>query len=334
MAIIQCPECNNDVSTTAKVCPHCGYRLKKPYLPLTLIIIAIMAICAVGITFFLKKVDSNILTESKFNENTNTTLMYQGWAFSIPKCFLKENSSDKDTRVTYQLTETNSQGALLVFDSKVVEKDESHNSISNSLFKEFMLNSSETKVFYVSGLTGTIKKGKAYINKKNMEFERFEFFDAKTNSMIYVLMAQTYETKYDYLSDFEKIINSMIRINGMYDAKNIDNTDNTDNIEITSNTDNTDNTEITSNTDNTDNTGITSDTEITDITDNNIVGKQVFVTEALSIRDRPSSDGEKIGSAYNGDRYTITAIPDEEWFQIDYKGMIGYVRQNVVKVTE
>jgi uncharacterized membrane protein YvbJ len=29
MAIIKCPECNKEVSDTAKVCPHCGYKVRK-----------------------------------------------------------------------------------------------------------------------------------------------------------------------------------------------------------------------------------------------------------------------------------------------------------------
>jgi hypothetical protein len=30
MALINCPECNKEVSDTALTCPHCGYQLKKP----------------------------------------------------------------------------------------------------------------------------------------------------------------------------------------------------------------------------------------------------------------------------------------------------------------
>lgn len=29
MPLISCPECNQQVSTSADVCPHCGYPLKK-----------------------------------------------------------------------------------------------------------------------------------------------------------------------------------------------------------------------------------------------------------------------------------------------------------------
>ncbi len=28
MALIKCPECDKDVSDSAEICPHCGYRLK------------------------------------------------------------------------------------------------------------------------------------------------------------------------------------------------------------------------------------------------------------------------------------------------------------------
>lgn len=29
MALIKCPECSKEVSTEAKICPHCGYPLEK-----------------------------------------------------------------------------------------------------------------------------------------------------------------------------------------------------------------------------------------------------------------------------------------------------------------
>ena len=28
MAIIKCPECNKEISDTAKTCIHCGYKIK------------------------------------------------------------------------------------------------------------------------------------------------------------------------------------------------------------------------------------------------------------------------------------------------------------------
>ncbi len=35
MALIKCPECGKDVSTSAETCPHCGYSLKKQQAPQT-----------------------------------------------------------------------------------------------------------------------------------------------------------------------------------------------------------------------------------------------------------------------------------------------------------
>lgn len=29
MALVKCPECNQQMSDTVKSCPHCGYRIKK-----------------------------------------------------------------------------------------------------------------------------------------------------------------------------------------------------------------------------------------------------------------------------------------------------------------
>ena len=29
MALINCPECQNEVSEHAKLCPHCGYHIKQ-----------------------------------------------------------------------------------------------------------------------------------------------------------------------------------------------------------------------------------------------------------------------------------------------------------------
>lgn len=29
MALIKCPECGKEISNSAKVCPHCGYKQKK-----------------------------------------------------------------------------------------------------------------------------------------------------------------------------------------------------------------------------------------------------------------------------------------------------------------
>ena len=60
-------------------------------------------------------------------------------------------------------------------------------------------------------------------------------------------------------------------------------------------------------------------------------GKKVYVSEAISVRGGASTDAEKIGSAYNGDTYSITG-EDGDWYKIDYKGSTGYVRKDLVSV--
>ena len=79
------------------------------------------------------------------------------------------------------------------------------------------------------------------------------------------------------------------------------------------------------NTDTTD-TGTTTDTSSSSST-----GKKAYVSEAISVRGAASTDAEKIGSAYNGDSYTIYG-EDGDWYKIDYKGVTGYVRKDLVTV--
>lgn len=35
MALIKCPECNKDISTSAELCPNCGYPLHKTNKPVS-----------------------------------------------------------------------------------------------------------------------------------------------------------------------------------------------------------------------------------------------------------------------------------------------------------
>ena len=51
MALINCPECNKEISDSAKSCPHCGYKFKnsvwmKIWSKRLIIIGAISAICS------------------------------------------------------------------------------------------------------------------------------------------------------------------------------------------------------------------------------------------------------------------------------------------------
>ena len=60
MALVKCPECGNDVSDTARTCPHCGYNLriknteqkprrKKKWLPFVIIGGVLLTILIFGV---------------------------------------------------------------------------------------------------------------------------------------------------------------------------------------------------------------------------------------------------------------------------------------------
>lgn len=70
MALIKCPECNKEISNTAKRCPNCGYKLPnnkkniKKETKITLIIV-ILIIIFLGFTFIEIKDDPLYLYTNK-----------------------------------------------------------------------------------------------------------------------------------------------------------------------------------------------------------------------------------------------------------------------------
>lgn len=73
MALVNCPECGKEVSSTAEKCIHCGYTLnseiqrkrkKKTTLLICLIIILLLFAAAAGI-FFIKHKDATVFEHSK-----------------------------------------------------------------------------------------------------------------------------------------------------------------------------------------------------------------------------------------------------------------------------
>lgn len=60
MALMQCPECNQNVSDTAKICPHCGFKLKptlskKAKRIVIIVVIALLFLIAGAVLFYLLK---------------------------------------------------------------------------------------------------------------------------------------------------------------------------------------------------------------------------------------------------------------------------------------
>lgn len=50
MALIECPECEEDISSTVKSCPQCGYRIKKMifFIPITIILLLALSFGSIG----------------------------------------------------------------------------------------------------------------------------------------------------------------------------------------------------------------------------------------------------------------------------------------------
>ncbi len=56
-------------------------------------------------------------------------------------------------------------------------------------------------------------------------------------------------------------------------------------------------------------------------------GSTIEVNDAVNIRAGASTDSAKLGSAYKGDKYTLTG-EENGWYKIDYNGTAGYIRQD------
>ncbi len=64
---------------------------------------------------------------------------------------------------------------------------------------------------------------------------------------------------------------------------------------------------------------------------NPFVGTVNISSGYLNIRDRPSLTSPIIGRAFNGDELIINGVY-ENWYVVDYNGIIGYVRSDFVSV--
>lgn len=59
----------------------------------------------------------------------------------------------------------------------------------------------------------------------------------------------------------------------------------------------------------------------------------VWVTEDAKIRKGPGEDQAQLGSAYKGDYFKRTAIRDDGWSEIEYKGEKAYIKTDFVSTT-
>ena len=94
MALINCPECEKEVSDTAKKCLHCGYRLTPPFdwVPLAVLAAASSVIAAGFLWVFAQKYTENV---DRWERNKRIQEADVGFQDSMRK--LKPNSLKYDT---------------------------------------------------------------------------------------------------------------------------------------------------------------------------------------------------------------------------------------------
>lgn len=71
MAMIKCPECEKEISDTAKLCPHCGYKIKSPLKKgkALHIILAMCAILVVAlVTFWIGNKKPSAISDEAYEE--------------------------------------------------------------------------------------------------------------------------------------------------------------------------------------------------------------------------------------------------------------------------
>ena len=101
MALIKCPECNKEISDTAKRCPNCGYKFpiknKKNICIIILIIIAIVVIVCGSLLYIhsqpLYKYKHQII--ETLNDYKNDTISYD-------KAYKKINAIESQVNKEYE----------------------------------------------------------------------------------------------------------------------------------------------------------------------------------------------------------------------------------------
>ena len=55
MSLIRCPECSNEISDKAKICPNCGKKINKTNNKNIIVIIILIALTILGYSYFKKQ---------------------------------------------------------------------------------------------------------------------------------------------------------------------------------------------------------------------------------------------------------------------------------------
>ncbi len=81
MALIKCPECGQEISDTAKSCPHCGYKTKKinpekiaKYKKITSILICIgIVMVVIGLGWSISMADKRLVLMAGYQFGSSVT---------------------------------------------------------------------------------------------------------------------------------------------------------------------------------------------------------------------------------------------------------------------
>lgn len=95
MALINCPECNREISNSTKVCPNCGYKLKGKS-KVKAIIIAIVAIVLVLAVAFVSII--GLIIKEEYSDSTSSdSISYQEQIEDIEETIDLEKSNVEET---------------------------------------------------------------------------------------------------------------------------------------------------------------------------------------------------------------------------------------------
>lgn len=126
MALIECLECKNQVSDTAKTCPHCGYKpnakknRRRNNIVLWSVILCLLALGAIVLSVYIsnerEEVRKAIIKNNKFLEETSNNMpgSYQDARYAIvgihPNWELIDNSANASIYLNYMLDEDEKNG--------------------------------------------------------------------------------------------------------------------------------------------------------------------------------------------------------------------------------
>ena len=107
MALKQCPECKRELSETAKVCPHCGFKKPPAVSPVfaTFLILVVCGVAAVAIILGVHVQQTN-RAKAKLDESFSRSQVYNRLSSPSPRPSPKINRSTSDVAANKAAAQT------------------------------------------------------------------------------------------------------------------------------------------------------------------------------------------------------------------------------------